>query len=81
MGTSGGYKNGKGKANQVKTKRGIRQGCILSPTLSYLYRECLNRRTIEEHENVININDMRFADVTALLSESEKTRRLAKPTQ
>ena len=66
----------KGVSNEVEIRRGIRQGCILSPILFNLYSEFLIREAIEEEKGVkvngININNIRFADDTALVAEEEK---------
>ena len=66
----------KGITKEVEIKKGVRQGCILSPILFNLYSECLIKEAIDEEAGVaingININNIRFADDTAILAENEK---------
>ena len=56
----------------------VRQGCILSPCLFNLYAEYIMRNTgLEETQAGIkiagrNINNLRYADDTTLMAESEK---------
>ena len=61
--------------NPVKIKRGVRQGCVLSPSLFNLYTEFIFRET-ENHPGLkvggTNINNLRYADDTVLLAESEE---------
>ena len=59
--------------------KGIHQGCILSPGLFNLYAEFImwNARLDEAHPTVIkiagrNINNLRYADDTTLMAESEE---------
>ena len=58
--------------------KGVRQGCILSPCLFNSYAECIMRNTgLEEAQAGIkiagrNINNLRYADETTLMAESEK---------
>ena len=56
----------------------VRQGCILSPCLFNFYAEYIMRNTgLEETQAGIkiagrNINDLRYADDTTLMAESEE---------
>ena len=58
-----------------KIKRGVRQGCVLSPDLFSLYSEII-MRNIEGQPGIRvgghNINNLRYADDTVLISENEK---------
>ena len=58
-----------------KIKRGVRQGCVLSPDLFSLYSEII-MRNIEGQPGIRvgghNINNLRYADDTVLISEKEK---------
>ena len=59
-------------------EKGVRQGCILSLRLFNLYSEYIMRNTgLEEAQAGIkipgrNINNLRYADDTTLMSESEE---------
>ena len=61
-------------SGEIMIKRGVRQGCVLSPCLFNLYTEMIFRH-IEDMEGVIvggvNINNVRYADDTVLLADSE----------
>ena len=56
---------------------GVHQGCILSPCLFNLYAEYIMRNTgLDEAQAEIkivrrNINNLRYADDTTLMAESE----------
>lgn len=55
-------------------KRGVRQGCVLSPDLFSLYSENI-MRTIQDLPGIsiggYNINNLRYADDTVLIANSE----------
>ena len=58
--------------------KGVHQGCILSLCLFNLYAECIMRNTrLDEAQAGIkiagrNINNLRYADITKLMAESEE---------
>ena len=62
----------------VQIGKGVCQGCILSPCLFNLYAEYITRNTgLEEAQAGIkiaerNINNLRYADDTTLMAESEE---------
>ena len=62
----------------LQIRKGICQGCILSPCLFNLYAEYIMRNAgLEEAQAGIktagrNINNLRYADDTTLMTESEE---------
>ena len=69
---------GHGTIDWFQIGKVIRQGCILSPCLFNLYAEYIMRNTdLEEAQAEIkiagrNINNLRYADDTTLMAESEE---------
>ena len=67
-----------GTTDWFQIGKGVRQGCILSPCLFNLYAEYIVRNTgLEEAQAGIkivrrNINNLRYADDTTLMAESEE---------
>ena len=71
-------RTGHGTTHWLQIGKGVCQGCILSPCLFNLYAEYITRNAgLEEAQAGIkiagrNINDLRYADDTTLLAESEE---------
>ena len=67
-----------GAADWFQIGKGVRQSCILSPCLFNLYAEYIMRNAgLEEAQAGIkiarrNINNLRYADDTTLMAESEE---------
>jgi hypothetical protein len=62
-------------SNNFRIRRGVRQGCILSPILFNLYAEEIMSEALEDTEEGININgkvinNLRYADDTVLIAGS-----------
>ena len=61
-------------SNWTKIERGVRQGCVLSPDLFSLYSEIILRQ-IEDLPGITvnghNINNIRYADDTVLIADTE----------
>ena len=70
-------RTGHGTTDWSRIGKGVRQGCILSPFLFNLYAEYIMRNTgLEEAQAGIkisgrNINNLRYADDTSFMAESE----------
>ena len=71
-------RTGHGTTDWFQIGKGVRQGCILSPYLFNLYAEYITRNAgLEEAQAGIkiaerNINNLRYADNTTLMAESEE---------
>ena len=71
-----------GTTDWFQIGKGVCQGCILSPCLFNLHSEYMMRNArLDEAQAVIkiagrNINNLRHADDTTLMAESEELRRL-----
>src|SRR5574340_1222670 len=71
-------RTGHGTTDLFQIGKGVRQGRILSPCLFNLYAEYIMRNTgLEEAQARIkiagrNINNLRYADDTTLMAESEE---------
>ena len=66
-----------GRADWFQIGKGMHQGCILSPCLFNLYAEYIMRNAgLDEAQAGIkiakNINNLRYADDTTLMAESEE---------
>ena len=71
-------RTGHGTTEWFQIGKGVCQGCILSPCLFNLYAESITRNAgLEEAQAGIkivwrNINNLRYADDTTLMAESEE---------
>ena len=71
-------RTGHGTTDWFQIGKGVRQGCMLSPCLFNLYAEYIMRDTgLEETQAGIkivrrNISNLRYADDTTLMEESEE---------
>ena len=71
-------RTGHGTTDWFQIGKGVRQACILSPSLFNLYAEYIMRNTgLEETQSVIkisrrNINNLRYAYDSTLMAESEE---------
>ena len=75
-------RTGRGTTDWFQIGKGVRQGCILSPCLFNLYAEYIMRNAVlEEAQAGIktarrNSNNLRYADDTTLVAESEELKSL-----
>ena len=72
---------GHGTTDWFQIRKGVHQGCILSPCLFNLYAEYIMRNAgLDEAQAGIkiarrNINNFRYADDTTLMAENEEERK------
>ena len=75
-------RTGQGTTDWFQIGKGVQQGCILSPCLFNFYAEYIMRNAgLEETEAGIkiarrNISNLRYADDTTLMAESEELKSL-----
>ena len=75
-------RTGHGTTDWFQIEKGVQQGCILPPCLFNLYAEYIMRNAgLEEAQDGIktarrNINNLRYADDTTLMAESEELKNL-----
>ena len=71
-------RNGHGMTEWFQIRKGVPQGCLLSPCLFNLYAEYIMRNArLDEAQAGIkiaggNINNLRYVDDTTLMAESEE---------
>ena len=71
-------RTGHGTTDWFQIGKGVRQGCILSPCLFNLYAEYIMKNAGREETQIgikiarRNINNLRYADDTTLMAESEE---------
>jgi len=71
-------RTGHGTTDWFQIGKGVRQGCILSPCLFNLYAQYIMRNArLEEAQAGIkiaggNVSNLRYADDTTLMAESEE---------
>ena len=71
-------RTGHGTTDWFQIRKGICQGCILSPSLFNFYAECIIRKIeVDEAQAGIkvarrNINNLKYADDITLMAESEE---------
>ena len=71
-------RTGHGTTDRFQIRKGVCQGCILSPCIFNLYAEYIVRNTgLDETQAGIkiarrNIDNLRYADDTSLMAESEE---------
>ena len=66
-----------GTTDWFQIRKGVHQGCVLSPCLFNLYAEYIMRNGLDEAQARIkiagrNVNNLRYADDTTLMAESEE---------
>ena len=81
-GQEGTDRTGQGTTDWFQIGKGVNQGCTLPPCLFNLYAEYITRNTgLDKTQDGIklagrNINNLRYADDTTLMAESEELKIL-----
>ena len=79
-GTEATVRIGRGTTDWFTIGKGVHQGCILSPCLFNLYAEYIMRNAGLDEAGIKtagrNINNLRYADNTTLMVESEELKSL-----
>ena len=74
-------RTGHGTTDWFQIRKGVHQGCILSPCLFYLYAEYIMKNARLDGaqagikisgRNINNLTNLRYADDTTLVAESEE---------
>ena len=70
-------RTGYGTTDWFQIRKGVHQGCILSPCLFNLYSEYIMRNARLNEAQLVkvarrNINNLRYADDATLMAESEE---------
>ena len=70
-------RTGHGTTDWFQIGKGVRQGCILSPLFNFYAEYIMRNAGLDEAQggiNIsgININNLRYADDTTLMAESEE---------
>ena len=71
------FRKGRDQIAKIQIRKGVCQGCILSPCLFNLYAEYKRNTGLDEAQAGIkiagrNIYNLRYADDTTLMAESEE---------
>ena len=75
-------RTGHGTTDWFQIGKGVRQGCLLSPSLFNLYAEYIVRNAGQEEAQARikiagrNINNLRYTDDTTLMAESEELKSI-----
>ena len=70
-------RTGHGTTDWFQIRKGVHQGCILSPWLFNLYAEYIMKNAgLDEAQAGRNINNLRYADDTTLMAESKELKSL-----
>jgi len=64
-----------GNSRRICIRKGVRQGCVISPILFNLYSEYMMKETVENMPGILingqNINNLRYADDVAFITDEE----------